>query len=164
MPTAAEHPGKILQERYLKPLGLTLPELAKSLGISVRRISELVRGRRSLTPDMAARLALFFEVPPDWWLKLQARYDATHRANLDALRGIVTPYEGLADVLVKPDGVERLAPAERHPETSSTVGISAELEANLRAQVKLATELTARQPREPVEKILDDGTVALVGR
>jgi len=164
MPTHAEHPGVILLECYLKPLGLTLPELAQSIGVPVRRVSELAKGRRSLTLDMAARLALFFDVPPHWWLDLQARYDAKHRVRLDGLRDVVTPYEGLPDVLIMPNGVERLAPVQGHREPISTVCVSAELVANLRAQVKLAAEVSEDAPRIAAEKTFADGTVALVGQ
>jgi addiction module HigA family antidote len=164
MSTTAEHPGIILLERYLKPLGLTSSELAKSIGVQTRRVSDLVKARRAMTPDMAARLALFFDVPPYWWLDLQARYDATHRVHLDALRGVVTPYEGLADILVKPNGIEQLGPPPEHRAKVLSVSISDELVENLRAQVALAEQLNESKPRVVVTETYANGTVALVGR
>lgn len=94
MSTEPQHPGAILLERYLQPLGVAPTQLAKSIGISARQVSELIDGRQDITLDMAARLALFFDVPPEWWLAHQARYDASYSVPLGALRRTVTPYEG----------------------------------------------------------------------
>lgn len=160
MPTEVQHPGTILLERYLQPLGITASQLAKSIGVSVRRVSELIAGRRAITPNTAARLALFFDVPPEWWLMHQARYDAAHLAPVEALRDVVTPYEGLADILVTPRGVRRLAPVETTPAVTMAATFSKDFVARLRAQVGPVDDL----PRAVVETIFADGTVALVGK
>ena len=69
------HPGYFLDTRYLKPLGLTQLALAEALGISRRRVNELVRGRRGVTPDTALRLAAYFRTEPEFWMQLQLAWD-----------------------------------------------------------------------------------------
>jgi addiction module HigA family antidote len=73
------HPGYLLETRYLQPLGLTQLALAEALGISRRRVNELVRGRRGVTPDTALRLAAYFRTEPEFWMQLQVAWDM-HRA------------------------------------------------------------------------------------
>jgi len=74
------HPGEILSEEFLKPLGLTQVALAAHLGIPVQRVNEIVRGKRGITPDTAWKLAQAFETSPAFWLELQANHDlARHR-------------------------------------------------------------------------------------
>ena len=69
------HPGEVLREDYLVPLGLSVNALALTLGISVTRIHEIVRERRSVTPDTAMRLARYFGGDARSWMNLQAAYD-----------------------------------------------------------------------------------------
>ncbi|HVO91079.1 MAG TPA: HigA family addiction module antitoxin [Casimicrobiaceae bacterium] len=69
------HPGRFLQTRFLTPLGITQTELALALGISRRRVNELIRGRRTITPDTALRLGLFFRNDPMFWMTLQSAWD-----------------------------------------------------------------------------------------
>jgi len=69
------HPGEILLEEFLKPLGLSQYRLAKDIGVPGRRINEIVLGKRSLSADSALRLSLYFHNSPQFWLNLQARYD-----------------------------------------------------------------------------------------
>lgn len=69
------HPGYFLQTRYLKPLGITQQALAEALGISRRRVNELIRGRRGITADTAVRLALFFGNEASFWMQLQTDWD-----------------------------------------------------------------------------------------
>lgn len=69
------HPGDILKEDFLAPLGLTQVELAKALKTSFRTINEILNEKRSVSPDMALRLARYFGTSPDIWLGLQADYD-----------------------------------------------------------------------------------------
>lgn len=69
------HPGEILLEDFLKPLGITQYQLAKSIGVSQRRIGEIVAGRRSVTADTALRLAIFFGTDAQSWINLQTHYD-----------------------------------------------------------------------------------------
>ena len=69
------HPGEILLEDFLKPLGLSQYRLAKSLSVPPRRINEIVLGKRAITADTALRLARFFGTSDRFWLNLQAAYD-----------------------------------------------------------------------------------------
>ena len=70
-----QHPGQFLDSRFLKPLSLSQESLAKSLGVSRRRINEIIKGRRGLTPDTALRLARYFGGDAESWLNLQNAYD-----------------------------------------------------------------------------------------
>ena len=69
------HPGEILLEEFLNPLGLSQSRLAKDTSIPSRRLNEIVRGRRSITADTALRLARYFSTTERFWLNLQASYD-----------------------------------------------------------------------------------------
>ena len=68
-------PGEVLNEEFLIPLGISQYRLAKDIGISSRRINEIVHGKRAVTPDTALRLGKYFGVSAQFWLNLQARYD-----------------------------------------------------------------------------------------
>lgn len=69
------HPGEMLLEEFLEPLGISQHRLALDLGVPPNRISEIVRGKRSLTADTALRLARYFNTTPEFWLTLQMHYD-----------------------------------------------------------------------------------------
>jgi len=69
------HPGEILREDLMKPLGLTVTGLSRDLKIPVSRMSEVVNGRRSLNADTALRLSRYFGNTPEFWINLQAAYD-----------------------------------------------------------------------------------------
>ncbi len=69
------HPGEVLAEEFLEPLGLTQYRLAKSLSVPARRINEIVHGKRAISADSALRLARFFGTSELFWLNLQAAYD-----------------------------------------------------------------------------------------
>jgi len=69
------HPGEILREELMEPLDLSAHALAMALRGPATRIGEIVRGRRSITPDTALRLARYFRTSPDLWIGLQAEYD-----------------------------------------------------------------------------------------
>ena len=69
------HPGEVLVEEFLTPLGITQVTLAEHLGVSVQRVNELVRGKRGITPETAWLLAQAFATTPEFWLNLQAAYD-----------------------------------------------------------------------------------------
>jgi len=69
------HPGKILLEDFMKPMGLTARQLAADIDVSPSRISEIVHGTRPITADTALRLGLFFSMEPRFWLNLQSEYD-----------------------------------------------------------------------------------------
>ncbi len=69
------HPGEILLEDFLKPMGITRYRLAKSIGVPQRRIDEICAGKRAITADTALRLARFFGTDAKSWMNLQAEYD-----------------------------------------------------------------------------------------
>jgi addiction module HigA family antidote len=69
------HPGEILEEEFMRPLGFSANALARRIDVPVTRISEIVRGKRGITADTAVRLARLFRTSPDLWMGLQAEYD-----------------------------------------------------------------------------------------
>src|SRR5919197_2357784 len=69
------HPGEVLLEEFLTPLGISQYRLAKDVSVPPRRINEIVRGTRAVTADTALRLARYFGTSERFWLNLQARYD-----------------------------------------------------------------------------------------
>ena len=69
------HPGEMLLEEFLIPMGLTQQQLADSIHVPYQRVNELVNGKRGVTPGTALRLAKFFGNSPDFWLNLQMRWD-----------------------------------------------------------------------------------------
>jgi antitoxin HigA-1 len=69
------HPGEILLEEYLKPMGISQYRLARSLSVPPRRINEIVHGKRGVSADTGLRLARFFGTSERFWLNLQTRYD-----------------------------------------------------------------------------------------
>ena len=83
------HPGEILQEEYLTPLGITQHRVAVAIGVPPRRINEIVQGTRRITADTALRLARYFGTSDEFWLNLQAHYD------------METERDRLADTLVQ---------------------------------------------------------------
>jgi addiction module HigA family antidote len=73
--TFAIHPGEILKEEFMIPLALTAYRLAKDLHVPVPRINDIVRGKRSISADTAIRLGIYFGLPAQFWMNLQADYD-----------------------------------------------------------------------------------------
>ena len=69
------HPGEILLEEFLKPMGISQYRLSKDIGVPPRRINEIVHGKRSITADTALRLARYFGTSERFWMNLQSRYD-----------------------------------------------------------------------------------------
>jgi len=69
------HPGEILLEEFLKPMGISQNQLGRDLSVSPRRINEIIHGKRSVTADTALRLATYFGNSPQFWLGLQMDYD-----------------------------------------------------------------------------------------
>lgn len=69
------HPGEILLEEFMKPLGLSQNALARHLGVDPKTVNQIVNGKRAVTAVMALRLARYFRMTPGFWMNLQARYD-----------------------------------------------------------------------------------------
>ncbi len=94
------HPGEILLEEFLEPLGLSQNRLARKLGVPPQRISAIVRGQRDITMDTAIRLAKFFQTTPYFWLNLQSHYDlemAEENKLLEQIEGEVKGTAPIAD-------------------------------------------------------------------
>ena len=81
------HPGEILREEFLKPLGLTANQLARSIHVPAPRINDIVLERRGITADTAVRLARFFNMSEEFWMNLQLQYEV--RVALQRLRGTI---------------------------------------------------------------------------
>lgn len=75
------HPGEILKEEFLAPLGITQSRLAEEIRIPFQRVNLIVNGKRAVTTDTALRLARFFDTSADFWLNLQQRWDLYHAAH-----------------------------------------------------------------------------------
>jgi antitoxin HigA-1 len=69
------HPGEMLLEEFLTPMGITQKDLAENIEVPYQRINEIVNGRRGITPSTALRLAKFFDMSPDFWMNVQLRWD-----------------------------------------------------------------------------------------
>lgn len=91
-----QHPGEILVEKFLEPLGITQLNLSKDLNISIRRIHEICRGKRGMTPETAFRLSIYFHMSPEFWLMLQQQYELELLRQKDAVRlkREVRPFSG----------------------------------------------------------------------
>jgi antitoxin HigA-1 len=83
----ATHPGEVLQQQYVKPLGLVQASLARELGISTNRLNELIKGKRGITADTALRLARRFKTSPEFWMNLQSAYELTGARATMAISG-----------------------------------------------------------------------------
>lgn len=87
------HPGEILLEEFLKPMGITQYRLAKEIGVPQRRIGEIVSGARSVTADTGLRLSRFFGMSDDFWVGLQLDHDtANAKALLKATIAKIKPW------------------------------------------------------------------------
>ena len=91
------HPGEILEEEFLKPLGISQVAFAAHLGVPVQRINELVRGKRGITPETAWLLSQALNTTPEFWLNLQMTFDLAQnrpRREIQALRPAGKPTAG----------------------------------------------------------------------
>ncbi len=85
------HPGEVLREEFLKPLGITQTQLAKELKVSFRAINEIVNEKRAVSPEMAIKLAKRFKTSPQFWLGLQMDYDLWKAAKKMKIASISVP-------------------------------------------------------------------------
>ncbi len=93
------HPGEMLREEFLIPMGITQRELAQAIHVPYQRVNELVNGRRGMTPGIALRLARFFGTSADFWMNLQLRWDLYHAQQAEARQlEIIQPYVTTASV------------------------------------------------------------------
>ena len=92
------HPGEILREEFLRPMGITAYRLSKETGIDQTRISEVIRGKRSLSVDTALRFAAFFGNSPEFWINLQNHYDIQEKrrqmqSKLKRIKPLILPQQ-----------------------------------------------------------------------
>lgn len=89
------HPGEVLLEEFLKPMGVSINRLARDISVPPGRVSEIVNGKRGITADTALRLARFFGTSPDVWMGLQSEFDlrTAQRAVGNEIAERVFPYE-----------------------------------------------------------------------
>jgi antitoxin HigA-1 len=87
---APTHPGEMLLEEFLKPMGLSQRELAEGIHVPYQRVNEIINGRRGITPSTALRLSKYLGVSPDFWMNLQLRWDLyfAHKSEADHLKTI----------------------------------------------------------------------------
>lgn len=85
---APTHPGEMLAEEFLTPLGMTQVELAERIGVPFQRVNQIVRQRRAVTPDTALRLARLFGTTAELWLNLQQAWDLYEASRSPAARSI----------------------------------------------------------------------------
>jgi antitoxin HigA-1 len=83
------HPGEVLREEYLVPLGLSARALAKDLDVPANRLTEIMRGTRDVSADTAIRLGRYFRTDPRFWLNLQAAYDLSKAEKAHSYKKIV---------------------------------------------------------------------------
>ncbi|MEM1347176.1 MAG: HigA family addiction module antitoxin [Myxococcota bacterium] len=148
----SRHPGTILRDDFMDPLGLTGAELSRGLGLSRSTISRLLDAQSKLTPSMAARLAAFFGVPARWWLQMQLAWDVHLIEQNPGLSYGVERLELDDSVLLTPDGVLDLS--DTPLEEASPVSIS----------LSNRAPLGATEARRQVHHVVyDNGSIALVG-
>jgi antitoxin HigA-1 len=92
------HPGEILREEFMTPLGLSMNRLSRDLRVPLARISEIVNGKRGISASTALRLARYFNTTPQFWLNLQTAYELelSERAEATEIRREVRPLEHAA--------------------------------------------------------------------
>lgn len=105
------HPGEILKEDFLVPLGLTEYRLAKDIKVPARRINEIIKGRRGVSADTALRLARYFGWPAEVWLNLQSQYD--QEVAVEGLRSVLDEIRSFPGSAVVAEKASRMPPQRR---------------------------------------------------
>ena len=89
---APAHPGEMLLEEFLNPMGITQRQLADAIHVPYQRVNEIINGRRGVTPATALRLAKYFNLSADYWMNLQQRWDLYHaKKSEDKLLNTIKP-------------------------------------------------------------------------
>ena len=96
------HPGEMLLEEFLIPMGITQHQLAEVISIPYQIINEIVNRHQAVTPGIALRLSKFLNVSPDFWMNLQLRWDLYHaQQDEEDILNRIQPYQPVVDVLTK---------------------------------------------------------------
>jgi len=149
-----DHPGKVLKERFLDPLGITPYRLAKGIGVQQTRISQVVAGKRAITSDTAIRLGAFFGVPARWFMDIQTRYDLARTASsADGIEKLEGRY------WVRPSGAAWMVAAR--PAQPTTYRVDAAFRKQIADQAKLGP---GRKRRTVAAVEYENGMKAIVGR
>ncbi len=157
---AVQHPGQILKQRYLDPLGITPADLCRRIGVHQSRLTRLIQGKIPLTLDTAVRLGLFFDVPPRWWLDHQTRYDLATTTLPQELSDRIQVWEGVDASVIGPSSARFLRASASPPAAppEDVVNISDEELHRMRD----------RQPAMPASRVVPvrraDGSLALESR
>jgi len=106
------HPGRLLHDKFMKPLDINCSQLAKGLGVNRSTIGRLIDEQQRLSLEMAARLGAYFNVPPRWWLLMQVQYDEDIVDTRPDLTEGVTQMDFNPDVILTPNGVLWLSETE----------------------------------------------------
>ena len=128
------HPGELLREEFLKPLGMTQTELARRIRVSFPRINEIINEKRGITPDTALRLSRLFSTPPEFWLNGQRNWDLWHALNsdtADALLEIDRSAQPRARRIPAHHRVARNLPAVDRQAPKSSLGVTEALDSTL---------------------------------
>lgn len=150
----SQHPGQVIAEGFLMPLGISANQVAEAIGVNRSTMSRLLAGKGRITPQMAARLGAYFQVPARWWLLMQAEFDAAQAESNATWRAGVTPAHLDPSALLTPKGVLRL---ERHTQPAP-----APLSLSMKA-LKALPQTSAPALREVQQVRYENGAVALVG-
>ena len=136
---SATHPGQLLRQQFMKPLGITASQLAQRIHVPRSRISEILAGHRGISPDTAARLAALFRVDPQIFLTMQAAWDLEHVQQHPPIEPLDTTgfLVGSMGVMPIPDPPVKQAP--------TTAPFSQELLARLRAKAALSPKMGERE-------------------
>ena len=93
------HPGEMLLEEFLVPMGITQRALADAIEVPYQRVNEIVNGKRGITPSTALRLAKYFGMTPDFWMNLQLRWDLYHAQQTEQkVLSRIEPRQGSGEV------------------------------------------------------------------
>jgi addiction module HigA family antidote len=96
------HPGEMLLEEFLRPMGLTQRELAIQIHVPYQRVNDIVNGRRGITPSTALRLAKFFNMSPDFWMNLQLRWELYFaQQDEDKVLKTIHPYSSATQPVIR---------------------------------------------------------------
>lgn len=152
-----KHPGRVLADDFLAPLGVSSGELAVALSLELSVVESVMRGERDIDADLALRMGVFFDVPAMWWLELQAGHDLQLASKVEG----ASKFERLDDFVITRSGARPIVRSEEETSHVEMLPVSGELLEMLRAQAKLSAP---RAPREVEEITLDNGAQALVGR
>lgn len=151
------HPGLVLKQRFLEPLGLSASALSHATGMPRSRLSLLLAGRRGITADTAHRLALAFGTAPQLWMDLQTAWElAQHAVDPTEIAPLRT--EGF---LIGPEGATPIPPPRPHSAPSALVRVSAEARARIMAQAAL---LPPAAPHRHTHVTYPDGQQAWVSQ